>query len=142
MDDENLSDIDTQISETSKENIYLESIISYKLHELGVPEDMKGYDCIKEAIKILMINPEVKSRIIKLLYPELAKTFNKTSKQVEREIRKLVEATSQLESDYFKRFFYISSNCTKKVKITSSEFLCTISDNLLIKEKAYNGYII
>ena len=61
------------------------------LHQIGVPAHIKGYQYLREAVRMVMDNPELMGRITKELYPGIAHRFGTTSSKVERAIRHAIE---------------------------------------------------
>ena len=74
--------------------------------------------------------------ITKVLYPQVAKTFNTTPSRVERAIRHAIEvAWDRGDLDTLQRFFgYTVSNT--KGKPTNSEFIALIADKLQLQLKS------
>lgn len=57
----------------------------------GFHARQKGYRYLREAVWIAYQEPEYLASVTKRLYPEVAKRFNTTDKQVERAIRNAIE---------------------------------------------------
>ena len=74
-------------------------------------------------VRFLLYYIDVINAIIKVLYPQVAKTFNTTPNRVERAIRHAIEvAWDRGDLDTLQRFFgYTVSNT--KGKPTNSEFI-------------------
>ena len=58
-----------------------------KLLRLGFQAQQIGYRYLREAVWVVCSDPEMITSVTKLLYPEIAKRFSTTDKQVERAIR-------------------------------------------------------
>ena len=58
---------------------------------VGIPAHIKGYQFLREAIKITVDDPEIINSITKRLYPSVAAAFNTTPSKVERAIRHAIE---------------------------------------------------
>lgn len=72
----------------------------------GFQARQKGYRYLREAVWIAYQEPEVLTSVTKCLYPEVAKHFNTTDKQVERAIRNTIEtAWTNGEPETLKEFF-------------------------------------
>lgn len=72
----------------------------------GFQARQKGYRYLREAVWIACQEPDVLISVTKRLYPEVAKRFNTTDKQVERAIRNAIEtAWSNGEPETLKAFF-------------------------------------
>jgi len=78
---------------------------------------------------------DVINAITKVLYPQVAKTFQTTPSRVERAIRHAIEvAWDRGDLDTLQRFFgYTVSNT--KGKPTNSEFIALIADKLQLQLK-------
>ena len=54
---------------------------------LGIPAHIKGYQFLREAVKLVLENPDSINRITKELYPTIARRFGTSASKVERAIR-------------------------------------------------------
>ena len=117
----------------------IESLVTGIIHEIGVPAHIKGYQYLREAIIIAVNDMDVINAITKVLYPQVAKTFQTTPSRVERAIRHAIEvAWDRGDLDTLQRFFgYTVSNT--KGKPTNSEFIALIADKLQLQLKAASG---
>ena len=118
-----------------RENMNLEAMVTSVIHEIGVPAHIKGYQYLREAIKIAVNDMEVINAITKVLYPQVAKTFSTTPSRVERAIRHAIEvAWDRGDLEVLQSFFgYTVSN--SKGKPTNSEFIALIADKLQLQIK-------
>ena len=114
----------------------IESMVTNIIHEIGVPAHIKGYQYLREAIIIAVGDMDVINAITKVLYPQVAKTFQTTPSRVERAIRHAIEvAWDRGDLDTLQRFFgYTVSNT--KGKPTNSEFIALIADKLQLQLKS------
>ena len=114
----------------------IESLVTSIIHEIGVPAHIKGYQYLREAIIIAVNDMDVINAITKVLYPQVAKTFQTTPSRVERAIRHAIEvAWDRGDLDTLQRFFgYTVSNT--KGKPTNSEFIALIADKLQLQLKS------
>ena len=114
----------------------IETMVTGIIHEIGVPAHIKGYQYLREAIIIAVNDMDVINAITKVLYPQVAKTFQTTPSRVERAIRHAIEvAWDRGDLDTLQRFFgYTVSNT--KGKPTNSEFIALIADKLQLQLKA------
>ena len=121
-------------SRTGQPNI--ETMVTNIIHEIGVPAHIKGYQYLREAIMIAVNDMDVINAITKVLYPQVAKTFQTTPSRVERAIRHAIEvAWDRGDLDTLQRFFgYTVSNT--KGKPTNSEFIALIADKLQLQLKS------
>ena len=114
----------------------IETMVTNIIHEIGVPAHIKGYQYLREAIIIAVDDMDVINAITKVLYPQVAKTFQTTPSRVERAIRHAIEvAWDRGDLDTLQSFFgYTVSNT--KGKPTNSEFIALIADRLQLQLKA------
>ena len=114
----------------------IETMVTGIIHEIGVPAHIKGYQYLREAIIIAVGDMDVINAITKVLYPQVAKTFQTTPSRVERAIRHAIEvAWDRGDLDTLQRFFgYTVSNT--KGKPTNSEFIALIADKLQLQLKS------
>jgi len=113
----------------------IETMVTNIIHEIGVPAHIKGYQYLREAIMIAVEDMDVINAITKVLYPQVAKTFQTTPSRVERAIRHAIEvAWDRGDLDTLQSFFgYTVSNT--KGKPTNSEFIALIADKLQLQLK-------
>ena len=116
-------------------NTNIESLVTGIVHEIGVAAHIKCYQYLREAIIIAVNDMDVINAITKVLYPQVAKTFQTTPSRVERAIRHAIEvAWDRGDLDTLQRFFgYTVSNT--KGKPTNSEFIALIADKLQLQLK-------
>ena len=114
-------------------DVNIEAMVTSIIHEIGVPAHIKGYQYMREAIMIAVQDMDVINSITKVLYPQVAKTFQTTSSRVERAIRHAIEvAWERGDIETLQRFFgYTVSNA--KGKPTNSEFIALIADKLQLQ---------
>ena len=114
----------------------IETMVTNIIHEIGVPAHIKGYQYLREAIIIAVEDMDVINAITKVLYPQVAKSFQTTPSRVERAIRHAIEvAWDRGDLDTLQRFFgYTVSNT--KGKPTNSEFIALIADKLQLQLKS------
>ena len=117
-------------------NQSIEALVTGIIHEIGVPAHIKGYQYLREAIIIAVNDRDVINAITKVLYPQVAKTFQTTPSRVERAIRHAIEvAWDRGDLDTLQSFFgYTVSNT--KGKPTNSEFIALIADRLHLQLKS------
>ena len=117
----------------------IEALVTGIIHEIGVPAHIKGYQYLREAIIIAVGDMDVINAITKVLYPQVAKTFQTTPSRGEGAIRHAIEvAWDRGDLDTLQRFFgYTVSNT--KGKPTNSEFIALIADKLQLQLKGENA---
>ena len=132
-------DIDTDISSDSsytknKQSINLEIIVTDIIHQIGVPNHIKGYHYLKEAIIQSVNDKEMLESVTTLLYPAVAKKFATTPSRVERAIRQAIEiAWDRGDIDTLNSFFGYTISTGNKP--TNSEFIALIADKISLKFK-------
>jgi two-component system response regulator (stage 0 sporulation protein A) len=98
-----------------------------------VPVHIRGNGYLRDAIGIVVENPNEINYVTKSLYPTIAKNNGTTPSRVERAIRRAIEvATARGDIDYANDVFGHSMN-PNKGKPTNSEFIAAIADKLRIK---------
>ena len=109
--------------------------VSNLLHSLGMPSHIKGYQYIRESIKLMYDNPGMIGGITKEIYPEIADRFDTTSSRVERAIRHAIEVSwNRGDYDLMEEIFGNSVDYDR-AKPTNSEFIATIADKLRVDKK-------
>lgn len=123
-----------------REEINVEAMVTSVIHEIGVPAHIKGYQYLREAIKIAVGDMEVINAITKVLYPQVAKTFATTPSRVERAIRHAIEvAWDRGDLETLQRFFGYTVNSAKG-KPTNSEFIALVADRLQLQIRSHESY--
>lgn len=129
-------DATPQFVDNESSTISIEKRLSYLLHEIGIPANIRGYNYLRTGILLTYENQDqYVGQITKVLYPEIAKTYKTTSSRVERAIRHAIEvAWNRGNIDTIDEIFGYSINANK-AKPTNSEFIAMISDYLAIQKK-------
>ena len=103
---------------------------------IGIPAHIKGYQYLREAIKIVIHTPEMINSITKELYPAIAAHFDTSSSKVERAIRHSIEvAWSRGKIENLNSIFGYNIY-DKNDKPTNGEFIALIADRLMLKQTA------
>lgn len=110
--------------------------ISTMFITMGIPAHIKGYTFLREAVKMVINNPDIINRITKELYPGIAKTYDTSASKVERAIRHAIEVAwtrGKIENinDIFGYNVY-----TRNDKPTNGEFIALIADKLIMENAA------
>lgn len=106
------------------------AMVTSMIHEIGVPAHIKGYQYLREAVRMVMDNPELMGRITKELYPGIAHRFGTTSSKVERAIRHAIEvAWNRGRIDALDEAFG-KNVCALDDKPTNGEFIALVADRL------------
>ncbi len=110
-------------------------VITEILHQIGVPAHIKGYQYVREAIRLTVENPEMLNSVTKILYPTVAKNFKSTSSRVERAIRHAIEvAWDRGDVEVLNSYFGYTIQ-SQRGKPTNSEFVAMISDKIRLKRR-------
>ena len=111
----------------------LEKDVTDMIHEIGVPAHIKGYQYLREAIRMSVEDVERLGSITKVLYPTIAKKYQTTPSRVERAIRHAIEvAWSRGRMETLDALFGYTIN-TGKGKPTNSEFIALIADKIRLQ---------
>ena len=103
---------------------------------IGIPAHIKGYSFLREAVKMVVENPDIINRITKELYPGIGKRFNTSASKVERAIRHAIEvAWSRGRIDTLNKAFGCKV-ATKEDKPTNGEFIAMIADKLSLEQRS------
>lgn len=103
---------------------------------IGIPAHIKGYQFLREAVKMVVDNPDVINRITKELYPGIARHFGTSASKVERAIRHAIEvAWSRGRIDTLNKAFGCRV-ATREDKPTNGEFIAMIADKLSMQQKS------
>lgn len=100
---------------------------------IGIPAHIKGYQFLREAVKLAVEEPEIISQITKRLYPTIAQKFETSSSKVERGMRHAIEVAwnrGKIENinNIFGFKVYGSND-----KPTNSELIALIADKMLME---------
>lgn len=102
---------------------------------LGIPAHIKGYQFLREAVKLVLENPDSINRITKELYPAIARRFGTSASKVERAIRHAIEVGwSRGRVESLNRAFGCRV-ATPEDKPTNGEFIALIADKLALQEQ-------
>lgn len=113
----------------------LEIDITNIIHEIGVPAHIKGYQYLRDAITLVVTDPEFLAAVTKELYPTVAALNNTTPSRVERAIRHAIEiAWNRGRLETLDNLFGYTVK-TDKGKPTNSEFIAIIADKLRLERK-------
>lgn len=103
---------------------------------LGIPAHIKGYQYLREAVRMVSEDRSLLSRITKELYPSVARRFSTSASKVERAMRHAIEVAwnrgriDAVNSLYGYRVF------TPEDKPTNGEFIAVISDRVSMERSA------
>lgn len=111
----------------------LEEKIANIFLSVGIPAHIKGYQFLRDAIKLVVADPQIINSITKRLYPSVAAMFDTSSSKVERAIRHAIEvAWSRGKIDNINKLFGFKVYGSND-KPTNGEFIALVADKLLIE---------
>ena len=130
--------VELSMDESKKEE-NLEALVTNIIHEVGVPAHIKGYQYLRDSIKMAVTDMDILNSITKQLYPTIAKMHKTTPSRVERAIRHAIEvAWDRGDLETLQKYFgYTVSNA--KGKPTNSEFIAMIADSLSLQRRSNMG---
>ena len=111
----------------------LDERISNIFVSIGIPPNIKGYNYLREGIKMAVADPRVINNVTKGLYPVIGEKYETSASKVERAIRHAIEvAWNRGRVDAVNAIFgarvYIGSE-----KPTNSEFIALVADKLILE---------
>ena len=100
---------------------------------VGIPAHIKGYQFLREAIKLAINKPDIINSITKELYPSIADHFNTSASKVERAIRHAIEvAWNRGKIENINSVFGLKVYSSNE-KPTNGEFIALVADKMLIE---------
>ena len=100
---------------------------------VGIPAHIKGYQFLREAIKMAIDDPDIINSITKRLYPSIAKIYDTSASKVERAIRHAIEgAWNRGKIENINSIFGIKVYSSND-KPTNGEFIALVADKMLIE---------
>lgn len=122
-----------EVLDNSKVNKALEERISNIFITVGIPAHIKGYQFLREAIKMAIHSPEIINSITKELYPSIAHKFDTSASKVERAIRHAIEvAWNRGKIENINSVFGIKVYSNNE-KPTNGEFIALVADKMLLE---------
>ncbi|MDE7452985.1 MAG: sporulation transcription factor Spo0A [Clostridia bacterium] len=124
--------VTTEVRDKRKTNS-LDEKISNIFITIGIPPHIKGYQYLREGIKMAVEDPAIINKVTKELYPQIGKKFETSASKVERAIRHAIEvAWNRGRTDAISSIFgakvYIGNE-----RPTNSEFIALVADKLLLE---------
>jgi two-component system response regulator (stage 0 sporulation protein A) len=118
---------------TKKSNFSVEGQISDIFIAIGIPAHIKGYQYLREGIKVTVEDPKIINSVTKKLYPVIAEKYDTTPSKVERAIRHAINvAWGKARIDAINAIFgskiYLGTE-----KPTNSEFIALIADKIMLE---------
>ncbi len=124
--------VTTEVRDKRKTNS-LDEKISNIFITIGIPPHIKGYQYLREGIKMAVEDPAIINKVTKELYPQIGQKFETSASKVERAIRHAIEvAWNRGRTDAISSIFgakvYIGNE-----RPTNSEFIALVADKLLLE---------
>lgn len=115
------------------QNRMLDERITNIFISVGIPAHIKGYQFLREAIKMAVACPDIINSITKRLYPEVADRFDTSASKVERAIRHAIEvAWNKGKIENINQIFGVKVYSGNE-KPTNGEFIALVADKMLIE---------
>jgi len=120
----------TEAAESATPSESVDEQITNLFLTLGIPAHIKGYQYLREAVRMVVENREVINRITKELYPGIADRFDTSASKVERAMRHAIEvAWSRGRLDTVNRMYgYKVFDAMDKP--TNGEFISCVSEKI------------
>ena len=119
-----------QYYEFLKKHKEYEAWVDSVLLELGIPQNVKGYDYLMAAVLLTTDEPELIRSITRELYPRIADFFNTTASCVERSMRHALElAWNNSEPETLYNLFGHTASATQG-KPTNGNFIATMANKI------------
>ena len=111
----------------------LEQRITEIFMTVGIPAHIKGYQFLREAIKMAIDAPEIINSITKRLYPDVADHFQTSPSKVERAIRHAIEvAWNKGKIENINSLFGVKVYSSNE-KPTNGEFIALVADKMMLE---------
>ena len=119
-----------------KGKVSLEQRVADLFLKIGVPPHLKGYQYLKEAVKMTVEDRMIIYSITKRLHPEIAEHFHVTATKVELAIRHTIEV--MYDRDKMKNVSAVLGFPVggSKQKPTNGEFIALLADKLISDDEA------
>lgn len=132
--EERLLDLDNDLkSSDDKNDKQLDEKISNIFISIGIPAHIKGYQFLREAVKLAVEEPEIIGSITKKLYPTIAEKFETSSSKVERGMRHAIEvAWNRGKIENINSLFGLKIYSSNE-KPTNGELIALIADKMIME---------
>ena len=117
----------------SRDEKQLDEKISNIFISIGIPAHIKGYQFLREAVKLAVEEPEIIGSITKKLYPTIAEKFETSSSKVERGMRHAIEvAWNRGKIENINTLFGLKIYSSNE-KPTNGELIALIADKMIME---------
>ena len=128
-----LNDKELKSNVFTKKSKNLEEKITNIFITVGIPAHIKGYQFLREAIKMAIDSPDIINSITKKLYPQIAEKFETSASKVERAIRHAIEvAWNRGKIENINTLFGVKVYSNNE-KPTNGEFIALVADKMLLE---------
>lgn len=104
--------------------------ITAVIKEIGIPAHINGYIYLKEAVGLVLEDPNIIHKVTKSLYPGVAAKFDTTATRVERSIRHAIELVwNRGDVKVIARTFGYSADYLR-VRPSNSEFIAMMHETV------------
>jgi two-component system response regulator (stage 0 sporulation protein A) len=117
----------------SSKNRQLDEKISNIFITVGIPAHIRGYQFLREAIKMAIEEPDVINSITKQLYPTIAQRFSTSASKVERAIRHAIEVDGNRGKIENINSIFGLKVYNSNEKPTNGEFIALVADKMIIE---------
>ena len=133
IEDVNSITISPDVKEEKYKYKAIDERISNIFITVGIPAHIKGYQFLREAIKMAIETPDIINAITKKLYPAIAQKFDTSASKVERAIRHAIEvAWNRGKIENINSIFGLKVY-TSNDKPTNGEFIALVADKMLLE---------
>ena len=124
-----------------RKSVSLEEKISKIFLSVGIPPHIKGYQYLREGVKMAVYDPSIVNNITKQLYPNISEKYKTTASKVERAIRSVIEIGWERGNEklYEEIFGYSRRNGIKRP--TNSEFITAMSDWICLEYAMIQNHV-
>jgi len=130
---EKLSACDKYDAKSNYRNKTLDERITGIFLTVGIPAHIKGYQYLREGIKMAVEDPVVINSITKQLYPSIAQKYSTSASKVERATRHAIEVSwNRGKIENINTLFGLKIYDSKE-KPTNGEFIALVADKMLIE---------
>ena len=97
---------------------------------LGIPAHIKGYQYLREAVRMVMEDHSLIDHITKELYPGVARRFSTSPSKVERAMRHAIEVAWNRGRLEAANHMYGMKLFDKQDRPSNGEFIATVADKV------------
>lgn len=103
---------------------------------LGIPAHIKGYQYLREGVRMVLEDHDLINRITKELYPGIAHRFDTSASKVERAMRHAIEVAWQRGRLDTVNQMYGYKVFKREQKPANGEFIALVADKIAMKKTA------